>query len=183
MHYCCLVITKEFPTDEILEKVLAPFNEYTLEEEPNQTAFGWDWYSVGGRYGGRIKLKVAENDEKYRWGCFEREPRNGRLFRSALLDELGRGKSSSDRAYSELYVFKYMGFRDGIVLVDAALSDDIQNLSEMECYCFIDQYGNAFACEYYTGAEWVENNEFYAQLANAKENSSGCYICVVDLHD
>ena len=76
-----------------------------------------------------------------------------------------------------------MGANDDILCVDAALTDDIQNLSEMGCYCFVDQDGNAFSRSYYNGEEWVDNLEFDKQLSNAKMNCSGCYICVVDLHD
>lgn len=32
MHVCCLVITNEFPTDEILENVLKPFREGVCDE-------------------------------------------------------------------------------------------------------------------------------------------------------
>jgi hypothetical protein len=188
MHYCCLVITKEFPTDEVLEKVLRPFNSEDFYEEPEdqrvRPAFTWDWYAVGGRYGGRIKLKVDLDDEKYKWRYIIQEPRNGRLFRSGLLDTLGRFRRSKwDAAYHENCDVDYMGFADGFIYVDAALADDIQNISEISCYCFIDKNGNAFAREYYNEEEWVTNQEFDTQLSNAKANCSGCYICVVDIHD
>ena len=188
MHYCCLVITKEFPTDEVLEKVLRPFNEEDFYDNPEgervRPAFLWDWYCVGGRYGGRIKLRKDLDDEKYEWRYISKEPRNGRLFRSALLDTLQHyRKSTWDIAYGENYAFDYMGFEDGFLYVDAALADDIQNISEMGCYCFVDQNGNAFARDYYNGGSWIDNTEFDTQLSNAKANCSGCYICVVDIHD
>lgn len=187
MHYCCLVITKDFPTDEVLEKVLTPFNDESFygvpEEQRVRPAFTWDWYAVGGRYGGTIKLKIDMDDEKYKWRYIITEPRNGRLFRSALLDALGHyRKSTWDIAYYENRDFDYMGFEDGFLYVDAALADDIQNISEIGCYCFVDQNGNAFARDYYNG-ELETNTEFDTQLSNAKANCTGCYICVVDLHD
>lgn len=188
MHYCCLVITKEFPTDEVLKKVLEPFNSEDFYCKPKdqrvRPVFTWDRYVVGGRYGGSIKLKVDIDDEKYEWRYIIKEPRNGRLFRSRLLDTLGNHyKSLWDAAYNENYNFDYMGYSDQFLYVDAALADDIQNISEISCYCFVDQNGNAFARDYYNEEEWVTNQEFDTQLSNVKANCSGCYICVVDLHD
>ncbi len=188
MHYCCLVIAKEFPTDEVLEKILKPFNSEDFWEKPEdqrvRPAFTWDWYVIGGRYGGRIKLKVDRCDKKYEWCYITREPRNGRLFRSALLDTLAHyRKSNWDIAYRENYDFDYMGFNDDFLYVDAALADDIQNISEIGCYCFVDQNGNAFSRDCFDGENWIDNPEFDEQVSKAKENSSGCYICVVDLHD
>ena len=187
MHYCCLIITKEFPSDDVIENVLKPFNDEDYYVEPEDTrvrpAFLWDWYSVGGRYGGSIKLRADLDDEKYKWRYFVNEPRNGRLFRSTLLDKLeNRSKNRWNAAYSENYYLDYMGFNDHFLYVDAALADDIQNISEMNCWCFVDQNGNAFARDYYTG-ELETNKEFDTQLSRVKENCSGCYICVVDLHD
>lgn len=187
MHYCCLVITKDFPTNEVIEKVLRPFNDEEFFGKPEgervRPAFTWDWYLLGGRYGGSIKLKIDKDDEKYKWRYIINEPRNGRLFRSTLLDTLAHYRQRTwDIAYYENYDFDYMGFGDGFLYVDAALADDIQNISEIDCYCFVDQDGNAFARDYYNG-EWATNTEFDAQLSKAKENCTGCYICVVDLHD
>lgn len=188
MHSCCLVITKEFPSDDVIRKVLEPFYEDNYYEKPEdervRPAFLWDYYRVGGRYGGSIKLKIDLDDEKYSWRYLIREPRNGRLFRSALLDALeSYHKRNSSFGYYENDHFGYMGENDLFLYVDAALADDIQNISEMNCYCFVDQNGNAFARDYYKGEEWVSNTEFDEQLSNAKGNCSGCYICVVDLHD
>lgn len=186
MHSCCLLFTKDFPSDGVIQKVLEPFFEDDFYAKPKddrvRPAFLWDWYKVGGRYGGCIKLKMDLDDEKYRWRYLIREPRNGRLFRSAILDTLERSHKSGF-GYYENDFFGYMGENDLFLYVDAALADDIQNISEMDCYCFIDQNGNAFARSYYTEEEWVDNLEFDKQLSNAKENCSGCYICVVDLHD
>ena len=184
MHYCCLVITKEFPTDDILESVLRPFNSedfYSSKTSSTLPEFTWDWYSVGGRYAGAIQICVREHDPKYRWEFIERTPRNGRLFRASILDDLSN--QGRDLWYYEGHYFGYTGMNDGVLYVDAAMSDDINNLSELGCYCFVDQDGRAFSREYFTGEELIVNQDFESQLSNAKANSSGCYICVVDLHD
>ena len=53
MHYCCMVFTKEFPTQAVLEKVLKPFDSEDVYDQPEETrvhpAFTWDWWQVGGR--------------------------------------------------------------------------------------------------------------------------------------
>lgn len=62
MHYCCMVFTKEFPSQAVLEKVLKPFNSEEVYGQPEENivypAFTWDWWRVGGRYEGKLKLKV-----------------------------------------------------------------------------------------------------------------------------
>ena len=90
MHYCCFIFTKEFPTDEILQKVLKPFNSEGFYSNSNENSvypmFTWDYFRLGGRYSGMLKLEVKENDEKYKWEFYENNPRNNRLFRSQLID-------------------------------------------------------------------------------------------------
>ena len=82
MHYCCLLITKEFPTEEVIHDALAPFNEDDVLEQPEESriypAFTWDWWQVGGIYSGQFKLKVNENDEKYRWEYYDHTQGSGR---------------------------------------------------------------------------------------------------------
>ena len=71
MHYCIAVITDQFPTDETLGQKLAPYDENAfysqfedgeeIEEEINKAQrplFMWDYWQVGGRYGGQLKLKI-----------------------------------------------------------------------------------------------------------------------------
>ena len=62
MHSCCLLITKEFPSDDVIQKILEPFNDDVYYSQPEdgrvRPAFCWDWYSVGGRFCGTVKLKV-----------------------------------------------------------------------------------------------------------------------------
>ena len=181
MHYCCLIITKEFPTDEVLSEVLAPYN-WEETEEGEYPPFTWDWWQVGGRYNGMLKLTINENDEKYRWEYYAREPRKDTLFRSYLLDKMS-GFAGRSFMYREEDYYPSMGSRDDFLYVDGALIEDIKNLSEVTCYCCVDKDGKAYSTESWDGKEWIKNDKFDTQFAEVLADSKGCYVCIVDLHD
>lgn len=153
-HCCCMVFTKEFPTETVLEKILAPLNwDYVFDREYREKSysapFTWDYWLLGGRYSGALKLKIEEQSEKYRF-------------------------------YKENW-YGPMAFEDGYLRIDGALCEDVVNLQEVKCFCFLDCNGNAFAREIRPG--YTENTEFDKQLSSAKANSADCYVCIVDLHD
>ena len=179
MHYCCLVITKEFPTDTVLEKALKPFNKETAENYP---AFTWDWYQVGGRYNGSLKLKIDDTDEKYRWNFYTKPYRNGRLFRSYLLTKMEEFSKGSFM-YSEEDYFRSMGSRENFLFIDGGYIPDLLNFESVECFCYLDKDGNAYSRERWTGDNFEKNDKFDEQLKAVKDNSKDCYACIVDLHD
>ena len=188
MHCCCMVFTKEFPTETVLEKVLNPFNSEDVYDQPEETrvypAFTWDWWKVGGRYAGMLKLNVDENDARYRWNYYERDPRNGRLFRSALLDKMKHWAMNVPFSFfHEEEMFGTMGAWEGFIRVDGACCADIINLQEVSCYCAVDCNGNAFSRECWDGNNWSANDDFDSQLEKIKSECSDCYVCIVDLHD
>lgn len=186
MHYCCLIVTKEYPTDDVLNKVLQPFNDDVVyeNEDKERPPFTWDWWQIGGRYNGRIKLNVTDNEDKYNWGFYAPSPRSKRLFRSHLLDEMRKfaGKANYPFFTEEDY-FMSMGFKDGFIYVDGASADDITNLESLECYCFVDDNGAAYARESWDGGAWVKHEDFDEKLEEIKKNAKGKYVCIVDLHD
>lgn len=178
MHECCLVITNEFPTDEILENVLKPFRE----GEENTTPFTWDWYEVGGRYNGGLKLKIDKTDKKYCWTLRDRDaPRNGRLFRSFLLTQIEQLCDNSSLYFEDEY-FPSMGSREKFLFVDAGYIPDLLNFENVNCFCVIDKNGNAYSRERRTGKGVEENDKFCDQLKSVKNNSKECFACIVDLH-
>ena len=189
MHYCCFVFTKEFPTDDVLYKVLKPFNSekfYENEEENREyPEFMWDWYKVGSRYSGELKLEVRKNDEKYRWEFYENSPRNNRLFRSQLIDTIDKFRKTSRDGwmFSEENVFSELGYADGYIRVDACPVSDILNREELNCYCFVDKNGNAFSNEWWNGEKYEQREHFTVNFEKAMKDSQDCYLCVVDLHD
>ena len=178
MHYCCLVITNEFPTDEILEKVLDPFREGA----ENNPQFTWDWYEVGGRYNGLLKLKIDKTDKKYCWMRWDKDaPRNGRLFRSFLLTQI-ETLSDNSSVYFEDEFFPSMGSREKFLFVDAGYIPDLLNFENVDCYCVVDKNGTVYSRERWTGKGVEENDKFCEQLKNVKDSSKDCFACIVDLH-
>lgn len=185
MHYCVAIITKHFPTDGLLNTILQPYNEEDFCEKDEYgnllyPTFLWDWWQIGGRYAGEIKLKINENDSEYKWGYYSKKPRAGRLFRSYLLEKL---EKANIRFYSEEDYFTSMGYRDGFIYVDGAKIKDIKNLDELSCFSFIDKNDNAFTRKYYNHGNFIENDNFDEQFKNALKDSQDCYITFIDIHD
>ena len=96
MHYCIHLLTKQLPTEKEIEKIMGPYSWDSIDDEDTDDekkkieypVFTWDWYQIGGRYSAYLKLKVdiedSENREHYNWRYLENNPRNERLFHSAL---------------------------------------------------------------------------------------------------
>lgn len=116
MHYCIHLLTKQLPTEKEIEKIMEPYSWDSIDDEDTDDekkkieypVFTWDWYQIGGRYSACLKLKVdgedSENREHYNWGYLENNPRNERLFHSALLSELKRNAKVLGRScYRELH--------------------------------------------------------------------------------
>lgn len=189
MHFSCLIITKDFPTDSVLDKVLLPFNGNVVYSQPEEIRdyppFMWDWWQVGGRWNGLFKLVVKEDDEKYRWDVYERDSRVGRLFRSFLLEKMREFavKAKQDFFFCEEDFFPSMGSRDGFIYVDGASISDILNFEDVGCYCCIDADGNAFSLSSWNGEEWKDDDNFENKLETVIEKSKEYYACIVDLHD
>lgn len=188
MHYCVFLITKELPSESEIAEIMKPYDESNAEydEETEERigdypVFEWDWYQIGGRYNGSLKLKADLEDEYYRWQYYERTPRNGRLFWSYLLKDME--KYAEKPFYSEEKYFSSMGIEDGFLYVDGARVDDLLNFDEVGCYICIDVDGNAIARESWNGSTFVTDEKFDEKLAEIKKNSKGCFVTVLDIHD
>ena len=192
MHYCALLITKELPSEDKIAEIMQPYYYENIECDKygNRIApypiFTWDWYQIGGRYNGNLKLKIDKNDESYNWGFYDREGRNKRLFYSYLLSKMERfvkdGRIPS-YMYSEEDYFSSMGSRDGYLYVDGARIDDLLNFEEQSCYICIDANGNAIARETWDGETFVKDEDFDEKLEEIKKNSQGMFVTVLDIHD
>ena len=185
MHYCCVIFSKEFPSNTVISKILSPFCEENETRPCEYPAFLWDWYELGGRYNGKLKLSTKKNSDKYEWDYYvNNNHRAGRLFRSCLLEELISNDVKHSFPGIEETFFPSLGFRDGFLYVDGAKISDIINVDElMECYCFIDVYGNGYAREHWDGEHFTKNENFDELIKSAIKNSQDYYACVVDLHD
>ena len=186
MHYCCAIITKEFPTKEVLTASLKPFHEDVYYDAPEENRarpqIMWDWWQVGGRYNGQLKLRIDKDNDKYQWRFYARAPRAGRLFRSYLLETM-KDRITPSWVFAEEDFFSSMGWHDGFLYVDGAPVDDVQNLDDVGCYYLIDKDGNGFGREYFDGDTFVQNEGFDELVKQAIEDGKGCYICIVDLHN
>ena len=185
MHYCCLVLSDEFPNDEVLRRKLRPFNDEVVYDEDNledhRMWFAWDWFQIGGRYNGMLKLSMKENDDLYEWNYYQKEPRSGRLFRSSMLENMR--KNARGLYWFEDDFYPTLGGRDGYLNVDAGRIADIINMNDVGCYCFIDRQGNGCARDYHDGDGLHTNESFEDDLKKAISDCKDGYICVVDLHD
>ena len=71
MHYKGHVITKEIPSEENLKNIL---EKYYYQNVKDEDKIAYDYYIVGGRYGGRIKIHfdVDRTEEKWQGRCKSR---------------------------------------------------------------------------------------------------------------
>lgn len=186
MHYCALLFTKELPTKEEISEIIRPYNEEYFEYDETEEVIGsypvfhYDSYRIGGRYGGKLKLKIDYNDKYYDWEFYSKDGRNERLFYSKLLSEL---KSKFDFYFAEEYYYSYMGSRDGFIYVDGARVDDLLNFDDLSCYICIDANGNAIARETWDGHDFIKDEQFDDKLAEVKKNSKGMFVTVLDFHN
>jgi len=191
MHYPIYIFTKEFPTDEVIEKVLAPYND---DADPDLYTYPgvrpdiqWDWFIIGGRYGGFLKIRCdKDDDEFYQWMMLGGERRAGRLFRSSLLENYSTAFRRRFTSSEEVCAFLYCGYRDGYIFADGAKVSDLVNFDELTHmgYGFIDPANNEDSShEYFINGKFVENERYDEQLAAAMERNKDGYLTVVDIHD
>ena len=202
MHYCCLLFTDKIPSKKDISDKLAPFNEEAYysrvdegEEGKERPVFLWDWYEIGGRYKGEIKLKLDWNDDKYRWKYLQLDNyRNGRLFISELCSRLqeipellGKLEKATGKFqhiyYDETEWLLSMGANDGYIYVDGAEVQDIINYDDLNCWCYVDSNGVGNARDYWNGDKYITNENFDEELNEVKNRNKGKFVTVLDIHD
>ncbi len=188
MHYCVLLITKELPSESKIEKILQPYNHEDIkyDEETGELLtplpiFTYDWFQIGGRYTGSLKLKIDKNDEYYNWKFISNKGRNKRLFYSKLLSELQKTKGAI--FFEEEDYYSSMGSRDGFLYVDGAKIDDLLNFDNVNCFICIDSNENVIARETWDGHNFIEDKQFDEKLVKIKENSKSMFATILDIHD
>lgn len=192
MHYCLMFLSDKFPTDDVINAALKPFSDEVVYKDADEDGtnvihpvFTWDWWQVGGRYNGRLKLKYDQNDDtsEYRWMFTSKEPRTNRLFRSYLLESFMKAKGSP--FFFEDDYFASMGARDRYLYVDGGKISDMLNFMEecTGCFCYLDTNGNAYARETWNNHEWVKDAAFEDKVKAACENKTDGYVTIIDLHD
>ena len=185
MHYCLMLFTQDFPKKDDIENIMSKYNDNVVysddeEKEIEYPQIMYDWYQIGGRYNGSVKLRVDKDNEVYRWKFYEMNPRNGRLFWSRLLSDMQENKT---RFYNEEDYFRSMGYNEGFLYVDGAKISDVINLEQIECYAFIGFDGEAYARSWWNGNDFIPNNDFDERLKAEKEKSKDGYVTIIDYHD
>lgn len=198
MHYCIVVITKEFPTDDVLYKALSPFNEddfYDKFEDSDEIpreeypAFLWDWYQVGGRYGGVLKLKIDYENEEYGWNYYAKKDatRAGRLFRSNMCEEIDMlNKKAPYFIPTEDKYREYMGSIDGYIRVDGCKVKDAIDFEETvtnNSFGFIGKDGEAYARDSWDGHDCIKDEQYEEKVKEAIKDVQDCYVTYVDCHE
>lgn len=186
MHYCLALFTKDLPTKPDIDNLMKKYNSEDVysddEKEIDYPQFTWDWYQIGGRYSGQIKLRVDKEDEKYRWKYIARDKRNGRLFWSYLLSKMQEFSKESFLYHEEDY-FASMGYRDGFLYVDGAKISDITNIDEIGCFTFMNADGEAYSREWWNGNGFVENSDFEEKFKSEIKKCSDMFLTIIDYHD
>lgn len=193
MHYCLMFLSKDFPTDAVINAAMKPFSDDVVYKDADEEgtnivypAFTWDWWQVGGRYNGKLKLKYDPNDDtsEYRWMFVSKQTRVKRLFRSYLLEDL-MGAKKPPFFWEDEYIAS-MGTRDGYLYVDGGKIADMLNFKEecTRCFCYLDTDGNAYAREIWNdNHKWVEDAEFEDKVKVACEGKTDGYVVFIDIHD
>lgn len=197
MHYCIHLFTEKLPNEAQIEEIMKPFDEDAFYESvpddddqaeeylktAERPAFLYDWYTIGGRYAGRLKLKVNYNDDdEYRWKYYESfdNPREGRLFHSTLLKEI-RKYFPSYRQHEEDW-FGYLG-DDTYIRVDGARISDLVDINDLGCCGYIDIDGTANVREHWNGSQNIENPNFDDEYEEILMKRSNCFLTVLDIHN
>lgn len=207
MHFCVYLFTKELPNDKQIQEIMYPYYEYAVEDEeavdPNSKVdLRWDSLDVGGRYSGLLKLKcrLNEKDDAYRWNFYVDAPRAGRLFRCQFLEKLLNAAKEDKMLMFKTVIgfysfnniedsfFSYSGIRDGYVCVDGCKISDLLNSEELmdHGYGFVDDvFGKQNTRNFWNREDrsFVDNPEYENELKAAFDRNKDGYLTILDLHN
>ena len=172
MHFKGHLVTKKLPTNDEISKILEKYRE-DLDEEQE---FSWDWYEIGGRYGGKIKINFNPDDNEEEWYCFQ--DRNNKYFISQAINEL---KEKIKPYYDEIEWLKYMGLREKVLYVDGAFYKDMINFDLSDCFVVIDDKETLYVRQKWNGDDWITNEKFNDEVS--KIDLKDKFITIIDFHD
>lgn len=169
MHCCGYMVTETIPTENEIEEILKSY-----ESVDGSTNFCWDWYEIGGRYGGKLKIYFNPDDNEDKWYCGEAHERNFKYFISNALAEW-KEMTLKSGYWDELQVMLYMGLRKYNLYVDGAYYDDIENFDVTSCYFLIDDSEKKRVLYVRDSCEHFDEKVKELRL-------EGKFITVIDLH-
>lgn len=188
MHYCVMLISKSIPSNEYIKNVMSKYTWKNIKKDEDGNIIGerpiftYDYYTIGGRYAGGIKLKVDESDKEYEWMYYAKEDRNNRLFISSILNDLKENIQPGWK-YSEDKYLPYMGYDDGVLYVDGARAKDIVNINELKSYICIIPDGEAIARSSWNGTSWVDDEKYDEKFEQIIKDNMDGFITILDIHD
>jgi hypothetical protein len=141
--------------------------------------FSWDWYQIGGRYGGKLKIKFNPDENEDKWYCGSHHDRNYKYFISNKLKEMKSKMPCLD--YDELESMFYMGLRENVLYVDGAYYKDIYNFDITNTCFVINNDKTLYSRDLWKNDEWVTDEEFDDKVK--KIDLKNKFITVIDLHD
>ena len=178
LHYCVLVFTEKLPTENEIGKIMEPYREDF--DRPDTPVFEWDWYQIGGRYGGKLKLKL---DESY--NTYSRTTREGTQFISAHLRTFLNGFPEFLQSLRCDDALCYMGARDGFIYCDGAKVSALIDFETTNGFVAIDTDGTAVARETYDRRKekFIKNENYDAEVSAMKKRNADNFVTIVDIHD
>ena len=171
MHYCGYIITNKIPTKEEIQEILEPYDESKYED----LEFSWDWYTIGGRYGAKLKIKFIPEETEEKWFGFKN--RNYKYFISSEIEKL----KDKEYFFEELDHLMYMGLRENILFVDGAYYKDIIDFDITETCFVIDDNRNLYSRELWRNHNYITDEKFDEKVK--KIDLENKFITVIDLHD
>ena len=188
MHYKAHLITREFPTDDIIDKIMQQYSweEYHNRKDKNENepypVFTWDWYQVGGRYNSFFELDMDKTEGKYEWKYIK--DRVNVVFRSFLFDKMYAVCDENKKwLLSEYKFYPCLGSRDNILRCDGGLISDMKDFDITSCFIIIDADGFAYARRSWNGTEHINREDFDDIAKDILAISKDYYIVTVDIHD
>lgn len=173
MHYKGYVITKKIPTQKKLEEILSKYKEDF--DRKDKVDFEWDWWQIGGRYGGKINIRFDPNENEDNW--YMNRTRNHKYFIIDILDDI----KQNIKFYDELDYLLYMGLNDKILHVDGGYFNDMIDFDITNCFIVIDDENNLYVRQFWNEEDWIEDKDFDNKVKKIDLESK--FITIIDFHD
>lgn len=189
MHCCLLLLTEKIPTKKELKKIMKPYYEGNIDydnDDLKKYPFTWDWWQIGGRYGGLIKYKLEKEDYVY----LNHNLNNVKIL-SGLFDKLNENYRTNvmsmfnDKVIEETDFVNYLGYTDKILYCDGAYLNKC-DIGDLAGYYCLDAVNNKVIWrKKWDGETWLKNdnydNELQIILNNGREK--GYFLTVIDIHN
>lgn len=168
MHYCLYLFTRKLPDDEEIRRIMYPFNDEN--DEKWEQPFHWDWYVIGGRYGGEIHAEVSSIHESDLGLGYSLSSVNKKEVRSRLFDTVPD---------SEYMMYSYIIEDDHSIRVDGAYIKKITNYNDVRDsgYVFVTEDGRC------TARDDAGSREYDKLLSTVFNEYKDGFLTILDVHD